>query len=170
MLTLPRFFWVVWILVTIVLQGCNALPTQETRSLSLAEMEVAVLLEINTIRQNQGQPALRPNAALAQVARSYSERMATQNFFSHTDPAGNQAVQRLFSAGISFELVGENLYRSVNAADPIQDAVQGWMASPSHRETLLRPIFTETGVGAWQDGETYYFTQLFIQPRGNPPN
>jgi uncharacterized protein YkwD len=38
------------------------------------------------------------------------------------------------------------------------------MDSPGHRANILRPVFTETGIGVWRDGDQYYFTQLFMQP------
>jgi uncharacterized protein YkwD len=165
---LPFTLWAAILFVAIVLSSCasiSSLFAKPVVPLSLTEMEVAVLQQINQIRQQQGIPTLQPNPTLAQVARNYSQQMVSQNFFSHTDPSGNEAVQRVYGAGIEFELVGENLYKSVAAPDPVKDAVEGWMESPGHRANVMRSVFTETGVGAWQAGDTYYFTQLFIQPR-----
>lgn len=34
-----------------------------------------------------------------------------------------------------------------------------------HRENILRPDFTETGVGISQQGRTYFFTREFLRPR-----
>lgn len=50
-----------------------------------------------------------------------------------------------------------------NLPQPVGDAVQGWMESQGHRENILRPEFRETGIGVWRTGNTYYFTQLFMQ-------
>jgi uncharacterized protein YkwD len=166
--SLPATIWAAILFVAIVLSSCGAISSLFSKpvvSLSLTEMEVIVLQQINQIRQQQGLSALQPNPTLAQVARNYSQQMVSQNFFSHTDPFGNEAVQRVYKAGVEFELVGENLYKSVDAPDPVKDAVEGWMASPGHRANVLRSVFTQTGVGAWQADDTYYFTQLFIQPR-----
>ena len=38
------------------------------------------------------------------------------------------------------------------------------MKSAGHRENILRPDFTDTGVGVCRDGTTYYFTQVFLRP------
>jgi uncharacterized protein YkwD len=90
--------------------------------------------------------------------------MGVQNFFDHKDPSGKEAVQRVYEAGLSFQLVGENLYRNANVPDPVEDAIQVWMASPGHRENTLRPVFTQIGLGVWCKQERCYFTQLFMQP------
>jgi uncharacterized protein YkwD len=156
--------WAATLALTGWLQGCAATSVPHPAPVSLAEMELATRQQINQIRQQNGLPALQRNSALAQVARNYSDRMARESFFDHRDPNGNEAVQRLQAAGLSFQVVGENLYRSVDEPDPVKDAVEGWMASPGHRENILRPIFTETGIGIRQVGNTYYFTQLFLQP------
>ena len=50
--------------------------------------------------------------------------------------------------------------------DPPDAAVEGWMKSPAHRESLLDPLFTQTGVGIAISPDTEYFiTQVFIRPR-----
>ncbi len=54
--------------------------------------------------------------------------------------------------------IGENI------PQPVPTAIDGWMKSPGHRDNILRPIFTQTGVGVWQEGDKYYITQLFLLP------
>ena len=134
------------------------------QSPTAAEMETLVYARINDIRQEEGLAPLQPNGPLAEVARQYSQRMADENFFGHVSPAGDGPAQRVSEANILYAMVGENLFTSTNAPDPAPLAVQGWMESPGHRENILRSGFTETGVGVWQRGSTYYFTQLFMRP------
>ncbi|PSN12779.1 CAP domain-containing protein [filamentous cyanobacterium CCT1] len=134
------------------------------QSSTAAEMETLVYARINEIRQQEGLNPLQPNGPLAQVARQYSQRMADENFFGHIGPAGDGPAQRVSDANILYAMVGENLFTSTNAPDPAPLAVQGWMESPGHRANILRSGFTETGVGVWQRGNTYYFTQLFMRP------
>jgi uncharacterized protein YkwD len=78
---------------------------------------------------------------------------------------GSTLAQRVRAGGISYSVVGENLFKSINAPEPVPLAVKGWMNSPGHRENILRTEFTETGVGVWRKGNTYYITQLFMKPR-----
>jgi hypothetical protein len=48
-----------------------------------------------------------------------------------------------------------------------QGFFEGWQRSPNHRENLLDPAVTETGVGVAQSEQTsaYYAVQLFGRPK-----
>ena len=49
--------------------------------------------------------------------------------------------------------------------DPADSAVEGWMKSVAHRQSLLDPLFTMSGVGIAISPDTEYFiTQDFIRP------
>jgi uncharacterized protein YkwD len=141
----------------------KSLPQLKPQSTTTTQMEAQVRQQINAIRQKDGLGTLKNNDKLAQVARQYSQKMAKQNFFSHTSPQGDSMVDRVRSAGISYRMLGENLFTGTNLPQPVGEAVQGWMESPGHRENILRPEFEETGIGVWRTGNTYYFTQLFMQ-------
>jgi uncharacterized protein YkwD len=73
--------------------------------------------------------------------------------------------ERLRAAGHAFRSAGENIARIETRGDPAARAVAGWMKSPGHRENILSPRFTSTGVGACRSGRAVYFTQVFIRPR-----
>ncbi len=139
-------------------------PDIEPQSQQIVRMEEEVVRRINEERRRQGLDPLSVNADLARVARAFSRQMSREGFFSHTDPAGRGMVDRLRDAGIRYRISGENISMNVNAPDPVDLAVRGWMRSPGHRENILRGAYTETGVGIWRDGDTYHFTQLFIRP------
>ncbi|MBD2104037.1 CAP domain-containing protein [Leptolyngbya sp. FACHB-261] len=134
------------------------------QSPAIAEIETSVQQRINTVRQAKGLGPLQSNEKLMQVARNYSKQMARQSFFSHTSPAGDTVIQRVRGVGIAYWVVGENLAKNTNAPDPATVAVQGWLDSPGHRENILHPAFTQSGVGVWRTGNTYYFTQVFLRP------
>lgn len=146
----------------------SAAPSPAASSAAIAEMETLVQQRINEIRQEQGLRPLQNNDRLAQVARDYSRLMAEKNFFSHTGPDGRNVGQRVQAAGIVYWIVGENLFKSVNIPDPGPIAVKGWMESPGHRENILNARYSETGVGVWRQGNSYYFTQLFLRPPSLP--
>lgn len=126
-------------------------------------MEASVRDRINAIRQEHGLTTLTNNEKLAEVARRYSQLMAQHNTFSHTGPDGSTLAKRVRAGGIVYWVVGENLFKSTNIAQPVPVAIDGWMKSPGHRENILRPVFRETGVGVWRVGSTYYITQLFLR-------
>ncbi len=180
-----RTVWVVGMPLALSLVGCELgkdfletripkiKPTNVTeqsessvqpQSTAIEQMEAEIGNQINNIRQENNLNALQNNEKLAQVARNYSRQMAQENFFSHTSPDGSTLAERVRNAEIFFSVVGENLFQSTNISNPVSQAVQGWMDSPGHRENILRSVYTETGIGIWRDGNTYYITQLFMQP------
>jgi uncharacterized protein YkwD len=183
---LSRRLGIVCASVSLVLLGCEPatdffpqLPRQDApidtsptprasiQSPATAKMEAAVCQRINEIRQKNELNLLENNERLAQVARNYSQQMARDNFFSHTGSDGSTLSQRVRAGGISYWVVGENLFKSTNAPEPVPLAVKGWMNSPGHRENILRPVFTQTGIGVWREGNTYYITQLFMRPQSH---
>ncbi|MUL39254.1 CAP domain-containing protein [Gloeocapsopsis dulcis] len=139
------------------------LPSFPAQTPNIAEMEAAIHQQINEIRLENNLQPLENNERLAQVARQYSQRMAQENFFSHTGPDGDTPAQRVRDGGIIYLMVGENLFRGTNISDPVSAAVQGWMDSPGHRKNILRSVFAETGVGVWREGNQYYITQMFLR-------
>ena len=86
-------------------------------------------------------------------------------FFSHTAPAGDDVGDRVQAAGKPYRAIGENIARNVDARNPVDRAVEGWMKSDGHRENMLTDRFTETGVGVCRTGREYFFTQVFLRPR-----
>ncbi|MDZ7960461.1 MAG: CAP domain-containing protein [Aulosira sp. DedQUE10] len=138
-------------------------PPKPAQTPQTAQIESQVRQQINQVRQKNGLQPLQNNEKLAQVARNYSQLMAEKNFFSHTGIDGSTLSDRVRAAGISYWMVGENLFRSKNIPQPVPAAVEGWLASPGHKENILRPIFRETGVGVWRKGNTYIITQLFLR-------
>jgi uncharacterized protein YkwD len=138
-------------------------PPQPKQSATTNQIEIAIRQSINQVRQDKELQPLEHNEKLAQVARNYSRQMAENNFFSHTGNDGSTLQDRVSAAGIIYWVVGENLFKSTNVPQPVKVAVDGWMESPGHRENILRPVFTETGVGVWRVNNTYYITQLFLR-------
>lgn len=143
----------------------SAQPTQPSlpQTPAIAETETRVRQEINQIRADHGLEPLEPNEKLAGVARDYSRQMAQHDFFSHTGVDGKQVGERTRAAGITYWVVGENLFKSINTPQPVPLSIEGWMNSPGHRDNILYADYRETGVGIWRDGNTYYFTQLFLR-------
>jgi uncharacterized protein YkwD len=91
--------------------------------------------------------------------------MMDAGFFSHTDPLRGTLAARLKAAGIDWSRCGENIFRGQGLDDPADAAVEGWMKSPHHRETLLDPVLSLTGVGVAITRDTeYLITEVFIRP------
>lgn len=143
----------------------SAAPSSRTANGDLGQLENQAFAGVNEVRTEEGVPTLMPNPTLTEVARAYSCRMAQEDFFAHESPEGRDVSDRVNDAGVRYQMVGENLAKMVNVEDPAAAAVEGWMESPGHRENMLRKEYSETGMGVCRNGNAYYFTQIFLQPR-----
>jgi uncharacterized protein YkwD len=140
------------------------------QSAEAAKTEAGILAQVNEIRRKRGQPELRLNERVADVARTYSRRMLKEDFFSHVSPKGDTPGTRLKQAGLQFMAVGENLYRARNIAHERipTTSTEWWMGSNAHRATLLSADYRETGIGVWEEGEQIYVTQVFYRKLPRP--
>ncbi|HYE89926.1 MAG TPA: CAP domain-containing protein [Terriglobales bacterium] len=129
-----------------------------------APLERAVLDEVNAARRAEGRGPLAADPRLTDTARAYSCAMAREGFFDHTAPDGQTMGDRVRKAGLRYSVVGENIAK-IESRDPAARAVAGWLKSPGHRENIMEPRFTHTGVGACRAGRAVYFTQIFARPR-----
>ncbi len=134
---------------------------------SATQLEEAILSQVNRVRAEYGLDALRSNSLLQEAARSHSEQMANQNFFSHIDPKGRDVVDRIHSQGVeSFKSVGENIFVGQNLANLVDSIIQGWVASPGHKRNLLSSDYREAGTGvAVSNKQKFYVTQVYLEPR-----
>ena len=142
----------------------NGASPQE--SYSATQIEDAILSQVNRVRSERGLDLLRADPQLQQAARSHSEQMARQNFFSHVDPKGRDVVARIQSEGVTgFKSVGENIFVGQNLANLVDSVIQGWMASPGHQRNLLSSEYREVGTGvAVSNKQKIYVTQVYLDP------
>jgi uncharacterized protein YkwD len=150
--------------VAVLCMGLSVSAAGATRGAATERLEEQVLQETNAIREQRGLAPLEPMPELARAARQHSQQMAQQNFLGHTDPSGRTLLDRINAAGITYRRIGENVAMNAGTGEPASVAVRGWLDSKPHRENLLDPRFTHTGIGVWSIGDRYYFTQLFLTP------
>lgn len=133
-------------------------------SFSRATGEKKILELVNEERRKRRLPALVWDSRLASLARSYSGKMARENFFGHKDKQGSTLIQRAKDFNINWSGIGENLYTCKGYDDPTEPAVAGWMKSPGHRSNMLNDSWTSTGIGIAEasDGKIYV-TQVFLK-------
>jgi uncharacterized protein YkwD len=131
---------------------------------SIESMEQDVARHVNEVRRAHDRLPLEIDRTLSRVAREHSCALARRGTLSHEGPSRQNVGDRVKAAGKAFRMVGENLAWNQNAQDPASSAVNGWMQSPGHRENMLRPGFSETGIGICRRGSAYYFTQVFLRP------
>ncbi|MEW6660977.1 MAG: CAP-associated domain-containing protein [Bacillota bacterium] len=132
--------------------------TETQKEQVAAAYEKQIFDLVNTARIKEGLPLLAWHESAARIAKSHSQDMAANNFFSHESPQTGSLADRFRRAGILYRAIGENI--AWGYPDAIT-AHEGWLNSPSHRENVFSMHFTALGVGV-QDN---YYTQNFIRPR-----
>jgi hypothetical protein len=121
------------------------------------EAERSMLDAINRERRDRGLEPLEWCGDCAEVARAHSRDMYRDGYFSHEDLDGNGPFDRMKSADISYAAAGENLA----LAPTVEEAHEGLMTSPEHRENILRSAFQEVGIGIYEGPYGLMCTQLF---------
>jgi uncharacterized protein YkwD len=117
------------------------------RSAEIRTTRLAILCLLNVERAKRGLSGLRYNGVLELSSQRHSEDMAARDFFEHDTPDGVDPQARIEAAGYAGSWTGENLYVGTGfEATPVR-ALRSWMKSPGHRANILRPQFTEVGVG-----------------------
>ena len=140
----------------------SAKPPEERYNLDVENFRAEVLRLTNIERAMEGlRPLTRGPAALEQAADVRAAEAIVR--WSHTRPSGENCFTVLAEFGItSYYMAGENLYMS-SIGTP-EDAIISWMESPSHKDAILTPGFTQLGVGVAIDNNgIIYASQLFLQ-------
>lgn len=130
-------------------------PSVPTSAGTAAEAQVLRL--VNQERAKVGCSPLSKSGALTKLAEAFSDEMAAQNFFDHTDPSGKDPWARATALGIS-NLGAENIARGQATAQAVMDA---WMNSPGHRANILDCGFKTLGVGVHFGAGGPWWTQDF---------
>jgi uncharacterized protein YkwD len=138
-------------------------------------VEAAIAERIDAVRAMRAPntPRLLSDPDLTAIARTRSRDMANGAPFSHQDasgkyPAIDMAIARFGPKGT----IGENIFaaggtgRAFDANAFAKQTVEDWMASPEHRDNILFPGYTASGIGVVVKGDAAYATQVF---RGPPP-
>lgn len=110
----------------------------------------ATICLVNRERTQRGLPPLRQNGLLTAASAEHSQDMVRRDYFEHTTPDGHTLGDRLraigYARGVSAS-AGENIAYGVGFRSTPAHIVDSWMHSPGHRADILRPSFTEIGIG-----------------------
>ena len=159
---------------------------------SPVEIEAAIHSKVNAVRSEHNLSPVRWDDTMALSARFHSIDMRNNGYFSHTNLQGQKPTdringhERLYIASICVAVYGENLAFSYgddyhdtikkNTANRTYDItldVDGitdhiidlWMESKTHRDNMLTPTHTFSGVGvaigAYNSRRAVYITHHF---------
>ncbi len=153
------------VLSLLVVLLASATPTRAATITTIDGAESALVKALNAERAKAGLVALRVDSRLQVIAGQRSADMATNHYFSHTEPDGDTWVDALAAAGVRWYSTGEAIawdsYQSLDDTVHITDA--GWMGSPPHRALVLSTSFNYIGVGLAIDTKGIHdWTAVFI--------
>lgn len=114
---------------------------------------------VNVERKKEDLPALIEDQDLSQIAVIKARDFVNRNYFNHYSPYYEQPWDLASLFDYEFSSLGENIAR--NYPSP-SEVVKAWMASEGHRANILRPQYTNLGVGIKKSSDgTIYWVQLF---------
>lgn len=130
----------------------------------------AVVVDLTNKERSQYEIApLVRNEILDTAAQLKAEHMAKNEYFAHYSPTGVSPWYWFDQVGYVYAHAGENL--AIHFTDSTE-VVNAWMKSPTHRQNIVGPQYTEIGVGTakgtFEGYDTVYVVQLFGAPAARP--
>jgi hypothetical protein len=122
----------------------------------------ALLQDTNALRQAQGLSPLTLNSKLSEAAARKAADMFSKNYWAHNSPTGTTPWDFITASGYKYVVAGENLAKNFSTS---QAVVNAWMASPTHRDNIVKPSYKEIGFavvnGTLNGEETTLVVQMF---------
>ena len=107
---------------------------------------------VNEARRDNGRISLAWNRDLRRAAAAHAVDMYAYGYFDHQRPDGPDLVARITKAGYTRHTngysLGENIEWSTAEQATPREAVLAWLASPGHRENIMRRVFRNGGIAA----------------------
>lgn len=149
-----------------------ASPPPGTRFLGDLERQ---LLDLADRRRMESAPSLEADPGLELAARAHALDMLERDYMDHVGPDGRDVAERVailhrrFIGGTGENLAeheGLEVEELAGQAGPLAvKIVDGWMASPGHRQNLLEPEYTHHGLAAAGKGDRLVIVQVFGRQR-----
>ncbi len=135
--------------------------TEEVQASSYSPEQV--IAAVNKQRINNNLESLVESQKLSIAAQNKADDMKKRNYFSHVYANdGTKWSDFIQDAGYEYTIAGENL---ANGFYSVNDMVEAWMNSPTHRENIVNTKVDETGVGIsygeLEGNPTIFVVQMF---------
>ena len=124
----------------------NAVPVSQKANTKDFPMEVLRLVNKERAKVGAGPLAFARDLA----ASAYVRAVELPTKFSHTRPNGTKCFTAMPTRG---HILGENL---AGGQTTPKQVVQAWMDSPTHRDNILNPKYTELGVVYYYQANSKY--------------
>jgi uncharacterized protein YkwD len=130
------------------------------RTISVTEQ--SILNRVNSYRKSQKLNELKFNKSLNIAAKNKAADMKMANYFSHNSPNNIKWNDFILNNGYQYIVAGENLARGYFTPDEL---LRDWINSEKHKENIVYPEFTETGIAILQsDTMGVVIVQIFAKP------
>lgn len=107
------------------------------------DINVEKLLNLTNLRRAEaGLQPVSLNNQLSDAALAKANDMFSKNYWAHNAPDGTTPWVFISQAGYQYLYAGENLARDFNDSESV---VSAWIASPSHKENILKKEYQEIG-------------------------
>lgn len=144
----------------------NLIARQSDQQFLAAVVPADVVALTNSERSGNKLSSVTEDALLDKAAQAKANDMAAKGYFAHTGPDGKTPWQWIAASGYQYQYAGENL--AVRFIDS-RDVVNAWMASPTHRANIVKPVYTQIGVGVaegtFEGQPATYVVQYFGTPK-----
>ncbi len=160
-------FFLALVLATEGFLVASLVARQSTGSFLASVIASQVMSLTNDARAAQKDVPLTDNKQLDAAAQAKANDMAAKGYFSHQSPDGKTPWDFISASGYNYQYAGENL--AVRFIDS-KDVVNAWMASPTHRANIMKPVYRETGIGIaqglYKGSSATFVVQYFCTPSG----
>ena len=147
----------------------NVFAGASARDYLAAVLPTDIVTLTNLERGFNNVSVVKENNLLSQAAEAKARDMAANSYFAHVGPGGKEPWAWLREADYAYASAGENLAVRFNESE---DVVRAWMASPSHRENIVKRSYTEIGVGVaqgtYKGAPATFVVQYFGRPAATP--
>ncbi len=170
---LGRASLVFFLALTLAVEGflvSNLVARQSDGTFLSAVFASDVIWYTNTERAQAKVSEVHEDKKLDAAAQAKADDMAAKGYFSHVGPDGALPWTWVLRSGYAYKVAGENL--AVRFTDS-SDVVHAWMASPSHRANVLKPVYADIGVGVangmFEGQPATFVVQYFGTVENAPP-
>lgn len=122
----------------------------------------SLFLLTNTKRTENGVSSLKLDPQLSKAASKKADDMFELDYWAHNSPDGKTPWVFIKNSGYNYVYAGENLARGFSDA---KDAINAWMASPTHRANMLSSNYQDVGfavkIGKLNGEETVLIVEEF---------
>lgn len=133
-------------------------------SYSISVEELFSLTNQERVKQNLSPLTL--NSKLSEAAAKKALHMLANNYWAHFAPDGTSPWYFIKNSGYNYTYAGENLAKGFTASS---DVVAAWMKSPTHRENMVSPKYSDVGFAVVEGKLLGEDTVLVVEMFGSRP-